>query len=66
MSEQDVVRIKEQIVTLFKADERMDKCIEKLSNDIQEIKERLANRLPNWATALIAVLTAAVGWFAGR
>ncbi len=59
MAETDVARLQEQIKTLF-GDVNELKC------DIKEIKDQLANRLPLWATVLIATLTAACGWLLGR
>ena len=59
MAETDVARLQEQIKTLF-GDVNELKC------DIKEIKDQLANRLPLWATVLIATLTAACGWLLRR
>ncbi len=59
MADQEVARLQEQIKTLFND-------VTELKNDMKEIKDQLTNRLPNWATVLIAILTASVGWFAGR
>lgn len=59
MSEQDIARIQEQIKTLFND-------MGELKADVKELKEQLVNRLPPWATIAIAMLTAAVGWFAGH
>ena len=61
MSDQEIARIEEQIVTLFKNDERMERAIEKLGYDVQEIKDEFANRLPTWATILLSILTASLG-----
>lgn len=55
MSEKDVARLQEQIKTLFND-------VDELKSDIKEIKNQLANRLPLWATAVISLLTGAVGW----
>lgn len=55
MSEQDVVRLQEQIKTLFSD-------VDELKSDVKEIKNQLANRLPLWATALISFLTGTIGW----
>jgi hypothetical protein len=59
LNEQQAARFEEQIKTLFND-------VGELKMDLKEIKAQLANRLPNWATVLIAVLTAAVGWFVGH
>jgi hypothetical protein len=40
--------------------------VTELKGDIKEIKDQLTNRLPLWATVLIATLTAACGWLLGR
>lgn len=61
MSDQEIARIEEQIVTLFKNDERMERVIEKLGYDVQEIKDEFANRLPTWATIVLSILTASLG-----
>jgi septal ring factor EnvC (AmiA/AmiB activator) len=66
VAEQEIARIEEQIVTLFKNDERLEKSIAKLGDDITEIKEQLANRLPLWATTLIGILTGICGFLAAR
>lgn len=55
MSEQEVARLQEQIKTLFGD-------VEELKNDVKEIKTQLSNRLPLWATALMSLLTGAIGW----
>ncbi len=55
MSGQDIARLQENIKTLFGD-------FEELKSDVKEIKAQLANRLPLWATVLISVLTAAIGW----
>jgi hypothetical protein len=61
LSDQEIARIEEQIVTLFKNDERMERAIEKLGYDVQEIKDEFANRLPTWATIVLSILTASLG-----
>lgn len=61
MSDQEIARIEEQIVTLFKNDERMERAVEKLGYDVQEIKDEFANRLPIWATIVLSILTASLG-----
>lgn len=66
MSDEQCARLEEQIKTLFQNGERREQAIHDLRQDIKEIKDTLANRLPNWATVLLAILTAAVGWFAGH
>jgi len=52
---EDVARLQEQIKTLFGN-------VAELKDDMKKIKEDLSKRLPTWATALISLLTAAVGW----
>jgi hypothetical protein len=55
MSEQDIARLQEQIKTLFGD-------VNELKEDVKEIKQQLANRLPLWATMLISSLTGVIGW----
>jgi len=55
MSVEEVARLQEQIRTLFSD-------MGELKEDVKEIKQQLANRLPLWATVLISVLTGAIGW----
>jgi len=55
MSVEEVARLQEQIRTLFND-------VGELKEDVKEIKQQLANRLPLWATVLISVLTGAIGW----
>ena len=55
MTEQEVARLQEQIKTLFGD-------VNELKEDVKEIKQQLANRLPLWATMLISVLTGVIGW----
>jgi regulator of replication initiation timing len=55
MSVEEVARLQEQIRTLFSD-------VGELKEDVKEIKQQLANRLPLWATILISVLTGAIGW----
>ncbi len=55
MSEQEVARLQEQIKTLFGD-------VNELREDVKEIKQQLANRLPLWATMLISVLAGVIGW----
>jgi len=55
MSEQEVARLQEQIKTLFGD-------VNELKEDVKEIKQQLANRLPLWATMLISALTGVIGW----
>lgn len=55
MSVEEVARLQEQIRTLFSD-------VGELKEDVKEIKQQLANRLPLWATVLISVLTGAIGW----
>lgn len=71
--EERVTRTEEEIKALRNAFEernrklngsldRIWKAIEDLRCDIEEIRERLANRLPTWATVLISVLTSLLGF----
>jgi len=53
--EQEIARLQEQIKTLFGD-------VNELKEDVKEIKQQLANRLPLWATMLISVLTGVIGW----
>ena len=55
MSAEEVARLQEQIRTLFSD-------VGELKEDVKEIKQQLANRLPLWATVLISVLTGVIGW----
>jgi len=55
MTEQDIARLQEQIKTIFSD-------VDELKEDIKEIKQQLANRLPLWATMLISALTGVIGW----
>jgi acyl-[acyl carrier protein]--UDP-N-acetylglucosamine O-acyltransferase len=55
MSEQDIARLQEQIKTIFSD-------VDELKEDVKEIKQQLANRLPLWATMLISALTGVIGW----
>ena len=55
MSVEEVARLQEQIRTLFSD-------VGELKEDVKEIKQQLANRLPLWATVLISVLTGVIGW----
>ena len=55
MPVEEVARLQEQIRTLFSD-------VGELKEDVKEIKQQLANRLPLWATILISVLTGAIGW----
>ena len=55
MPEQEIARLQEQIKTLFGD-------VNELKEDVKEIKQQLANRLPLWATMLISVLTGVIGW----
>ena len=71
--DQEVTRLQEQVITLFKGQERLEDRQEKHEEDdkntftevvkqMQEMRKDYANRLPVWATFLIAALTAAVSW----
>lgn len=64
MSENDVARLQEQVKTLFNEVGELKTSIEKVEGKIDRIRDDLSKRLPAWATALIALLTALVGWLA--
>ncbi len=53
----ETARLQEQVKTLFND-------VGELKEDMKKIKDDLSKRLPTWATALIALLTATVGWLA--
>jgi len=66
-----LARHDEQIVTLFNVQTRLDRdrmedkaffqgCLTEINGKL----DKLANRLPLWATILISLLTAACGWLA--
>ena len=55
MPDNEVTRLQEQIKTLFND-------VGELKEDVKEIKNQLANRLPLWATVLISMLTGTIGW----
>lgn len=57
MSEQDVVRLEEQVKTLFSTCARLEDCIVAINN-------KLSSWIPPWTAGLIAILTAMVGYFA--
>jgi len=57
LSEQEVARLEEKVKVLF------DQVAE-IKEDVKQLKDQLINRLPPWATILISLLAAAVGWFA--
>ena len=59
LSDTEVTKLQEQVKTLFTN-------MGEIKADVKELKEQFANRLPIWATALIALLTATCGWFAGH
>lgn len=59
MVDEEVIRLQEQVKTIFSMIEDLCKKVEALQRDY-------ANRLPLWATMLIGLLTAAVGWLIGR
>lgn len=73
MADEEVTRIQEQIKTLFNNDTRLERdiaeCNARYESGIRELSQKLdqyANRLPTWATAAIAILTAVCGWSLGR
>lgn len=59
MSDQDVIRLEEQVKTLFN-----DVC--ELKSDFKKLADQLANRLPVWATLLIGLLTGACGYLGAK
>jgi len=68
----DIVRLEEQVKTLFVGQERIEKWQKDHEDDDKEafsgVYKKLddyQNRLPVWATAVISLLTAACGWLAG-
>jgi hypothetical protein len=63
---EEITRMQEQIITLFKNEEKMDRYVDRIQKDVEELKRYFANRLPIWATMLIGILMATCGWFAGR
>jgi len=73
--EEAVVRIQEQIKALYAGQERIEASqadfeketrttVNDIYKEIKALKDQFANRLPIWATILIAVLTAICGWLA--
>lgn len=52
-----MARLEEKVKVLF------DQVAE-IKEDVKQLKDQLINRLPPWATILISLLAAAVGWFA--
>ena len=59
MSQEEITALKEQVKTLFNV-------VGELKDDVKEIKEQLANRLPLWATTLIGILTGICGFLGAR
>lgn len=75
MSQEEVARLQEQIKTLFAGQERLEKdqtdfeaetrkTVTDIYNEIKALKDQFANRLPLWATMLIGLLMAVIGWLA--
>ncbi|MEA4924941.1 MAG: hypothetical protein VB084_06455 [Syntrophomonadaceae bacterium] len=58
LSDENVTRLQEKVKSLFRN-------VNELKMAVKELKEEFANQLPNWGTALIAVLTALLGGCAG-
>ena len=69
----EIAKLQEQVHTLFENDSRHDRemaelrkdvadCNQILLNEIKELRKEMASRLPLWATMIIALLTAIVGW----
>jgi len=68
---QDIARIQEQIITLFKNDENhkadMKDTNIRLETTVRELTQKIdqfANRLPNWASILIGCLMGVIGYLA--
>ena len=67
MSDQEVARLEEQVKTLFlnmsdlKVNFQNDVC--EIKEDVKDIRNNFANRLPNWASILISILTTLLGYF---
>jgi len=59
LSQEEITALKEQVKTLFNV-------VGELKDDVKEIKEQLANRLPLWATTLIGILTGICGFLGAR
>lgn len=73
----EIAKLQEQVHTLFVNDERHDKelkalrqdiaaCNEAVLGEIKDLRREMANRLPLWATALMSILTAVVGGLIGK
>ncbi len=64
--EEEIARLQQQTETLFCNDERHEKAMKEMTNEIKCIRKELireiSNRLPNWAVFLLSALTACVGW----
>lgn len=56
MPDEDVIRLEEQVKTLFTNQEKLEKAI-------SEINKKLTSWLPLWATALIGLLFALLGYY---
>lgn len=59
MSAEEITALKEQVKTLFNN-------VGELKEDVKELKEKFANRLPTWATITFSILTALLGVCMGR
>lgn len=62
----EIVRLQEQVKTLFSNQKDLKEMFEGVINKLDEMQKSFQNRLPPWATAVISILTAACGWLAGR
>lgn len=73
----EITKLQEQVKTLFANDERHEKELDELKDDVkdcnrvlldklEEMNRQMATRLPTWATILISVLTALLGGLVGR
>ena len=56
--QQEVTALKEQVKTLFTQ-------VGEIKQDLKDLKNDLAKRLPLWATALISLLMMICGWAFG-
>lgn len=71
----EISKIQEQIHTLFVNDERHERelaevkqqvkdCNQAILDELKDLRKEMANRLPLWATTLIACLMALLGYYA--
>jgi predicted nuclease with TOPRIM domain len=62
--EEEIARAQEQIKTLFQNQASLEKRWGEIIEKLDCLQKQLNNRLPLWATALIALLTSMLAWFA--